>query len=85
MRYRPVADCQGPLTEELVFRSTILAASMLGGLSLKSLVFGTPLWFGIGTIPITGHENELMLKHMLITHGTCSRRMGETRRQLSKL
>ncbi|WVQ76461.1 hypothetical protein IAR50_006129 [Cryptococcus sp. DSM 104548] len=37
----------GPVTEELVFRSTVLAASILGGLSFKSLVFGTPLWFGI--------------------------------------
>ena len=35
------------MTEELVFRSTILAASLLGGLSTRSLVFGTPLWFGI--------------------------------------
>ncbi|AAW46237.2 prenyl-dependent CAAX protease, putative [Cryptococcus deneoformans JEC21] len=37
----------GPLTEEMVFRSTILAVSLLGRLSLKSLVFGTPMWFGI--------------------------------------
>ncbi|WRT63467.1 uncharacterized protein IL334_000372 [Kwoniella shivajii] len=37
----------GPITEELVFRSTILSVSILGGLSFKSLVFGTPLWFGI--------------------------------------
>ncbi|WVO17667.1 hypothetical protein L204_105364 [Cryptococcus depauperatus] len=37
----------GPVTEELVFRSTILAAYLLDGFSLKSLVFGTPLWFGI--------------------------------------
>ncbi|WVF66265.1 hypothetical protein IAT40_001005 [Kwoniella sp. CBS 6097] len=37
----------GPVTEELVFRSTIISVSILGGLSFKSLVFGTPLWFGI--------------------------------------
>ncbi|WWD22257.1 hypothetical protein CI109_106748 [Kwoniella shandongensis] len=37
----------GPFTEELVFRSTILAVSILGKLSFKSLVFGTPMWFGI--------------------------------------
>ncbi|WVW81604.1 hypothetical protein I302_103599 [Kwoniella bestiolae CBS 10118] len=37
----------GPITEELVFRSTILAVSILGGLTFRSLVFGTPLWFGI--------------------------------------
>jgi len=35
------------VTEELVFRSTILAVSMMGKLSIGSLVFGTPLWFGI--------------------------------------
>jgi len=38
---------QGPLTEELVFRSTILSVSILGGLSTRSLIFGTPLWFGL--------------------------------------
>ncbi|KAL0244051.1 hypothetical protein I308_105314 [Cryptococcus tetragattii IND107] len=37
----------GPLTEEVVFRSTVLAVSLLGRLPLKSLVFGTPMWFGI--------------------------------------
>ncbi|WVQ93886.1 hypothetical protein IAU59_000964 [Kwoniella sp. CBS 9459] len=37
----------GPVTEELVFRSTIISVSILGGLSFKSLIFGTPLWFGI--------------------------------------
>ncbi|WVQ80988.1 hypothetical protein IAT38_003095 [Cryptococcus sp. DSM 104549] len=36
-----------PVTEELVFRSAILSVSILGGLSLKALVFGTPMWFGI--------------------------------------
>jgi len=45
------ADVEGPLTEELVFRSTIIAASLLGKLSMKSLVCGTPLWFGIGKRP----------------------------------
>lgn len=34
----------------MVFRSTILAVSLLGRLSLKSLIFGTPMWFGIGTL-----------------------------------
>ncbi|WWC85624.1 uncharacterized protein L201_000489 [Kwoniella dendrophila CBS 6074] len=37
----------GPITEELVFRSSILSVSILGGLSFSSMVFGTPLWFGI--------------------------------------
>ena len=45
------ADVRGPLTEEVVFRSTIIAASLLGKLSMKFLVFGTPLWFGIGKRP----------------------------------
>ncbi|WWC66998.1 uncharacterized protein I206_100905 [Kwoniella pini CBS 10737] len=37
----------GPITEELVFRSTILSVSILGGIPFKSLVFATPLWFGV--------------------------------------
>ncbi|KAK4684851.1 prenyl protein peptidase, partial [Tremellales sp. Uapishka_1] len=37
----------GPLTEELVFRSTILAVSILARFSVFGMVFGTPLWFGI--------------------------------------
>lgn len=43
-----VSDDQGPLTEELVFRSCILGASLLArpALSVKTLVFATPLWFG---------------------------------------
>lgn len=45
---RTVADGQGPITEELVFRSCILGASLLArpALSVKALVFATPLWFG---------------------------------------
>ena len=35
------------MTEELVFRSTVLSVSLLGGLSSSSLIFGTPLWFGL--------------------------------------
>lgn len=35
------------MTEELVFRSTILSVSILARLSSKSLIFGTPLWFGL--------------------------------------
>ncbi|CAK9783501.1 unnamed protein product [Cutaneotrichosporon oleaginosum] len=37
----------GPVTEELLFRSCILAVSILGGLPASWLVFGTPLWFGL--------------------------------------
>ncbi|TYJ51215.1 hypothetical protein B9479_008227 [Cryptococcus floricola] len=50
----------GPLTEELVFRSTVLAASILGGLSFKSLIFGTPLWFGLAHVH---HGLELYRKN----------------------
>lgn len=39
---------QGPVTEELLFRSSILAVSLLGHLSTKWMIFGTPLWFGLG-------------------------------------
>ena len=35
------------MTEELVFRSTVLAAALLGRLPPRTLVFGTPLWFGL--------------------------------------
>ena len=43
-------DPLGPLSEELVFRSTILSVSLLGGLTTKELIFGTPLWFGLAHI-----------------------------------
>lgn len=43
------ANTQGPLTEELVFRSAIISVSILGGFSWKQIVFATPLWFGLGT------------------------------------
>jgi len=36
------------LTEELSFRSCVVAASFLGGWSQRKLVFVTPLWFGLG-------------------------------------
>lgn len=39
---------QGPLTEELVFRSCIVAVSLLAGFSKKEIVFLTPLYFGFG-------------------------------------
>ena len=38
---------QGPSTEELTFRSTILCVCLLARLSPAFLVFGTPLWFGV--------------------------------------
>lgn len=40
---------QGPITEELLFRSCILSVSILGHLPASWLVFGTPLWFALGT------------------------------------
>lgn len=43
-----VLKLQGPLTEELSFRSCIIAVSLIGHLSPKWIVFGTPLWFGLG-------------------------------------
>ncbi|GAA5821465.1 hypothetical protein JCM3770_000913 [Rhodotorula araucariae] len=39
-----------PLTEELTFRSCVVAASTLGGWSTKRLVFVTPLWFGLAHV-----------------------------------
>ncbi|GAA5916723.1 hypothetical protein JCM6882_005788 [Rhodosporidiobolus microsporus] len=39
-----------PLTEEVTFRSCIVAASHLGGFSKSSLVFLTPLWFGLAHV-----------------------------------
>ncbi|GAA5840770.1 hypothetical protein JCM11251_001693 [Rhodosporidiobolus azoricus] len=39
-----------PLTEEVTFRSCIVAASYLGGFSKTSLVFLTPMWFGLAHV-----------------------------------
>ncbi|GAA5942642.1 hypothetical protein JCM3775_003665 [Rhodotorula graminis] len=39
-----------PLTEELSFRSCVVAASFLGGWSRRKLVFVTPLWFGLAHV-----------------------------------
>lgn len=43
---------QGPLTEEIVFRSCIVTVSALAGLSKKQIVFLSPLYFGIGALPV---------------------------------
>ncbi|TXT06025.1 hypothetical protein VHUM_03498 [Vanrija humicola] len=40
----------GPVSEELVFRSAILAVSLLGHLPASYLVFGSPLWFGVAHV-----------------------------------
>lgn len=52
----------GPLTEELLFRSTILPLHMLSSLadSPKQLVFLTPLYFGIAHVH---HFYEFRLSH----------------------
>lgn len=39
---------QAPLTEEIVFRSCMIAVAQLSGASHKHLIFVTPLWFGLG-------------------------------------
>ncbi|GAA5986793.1 hypothetical protein JCM11641_004793 [Rhodosporidiobolus odoratus] len=39
-----------PLTEELTFRSCVIAASALGGYNKKQLVFLTPCWFGLAHV-----------------------------------
>ncbi|GAA5958830.1 hypothetical protein JCM21900_003941 [Sporobolomyces salmonicolor] len=39
-----------PLTEELTFRSCIVAVSYLGGWSAKWMVFLGPLWFGLAHV-----------------------------------
>lgn len=36
------------MTEELTFRSCVIAVSFLGGWSKSQIVFLTPLWFGLG-------------------------------------
>ncbi|WOO79623.1 CAAX prenyl protease 2 [Vanrija pseudolonga] len=40
----------GPVSEELLFRSAILAVSLLGHLPASYLVFGSPLWFGVAHV-----------------------------------
>ncbi|GAA5882712.1 hypothetical protein JCM3774_004528 [Rhodotorula dairenensis] len=40
----------GPLTEEITFRSCVIAVSALAGWSPVKLVFLTPLWFGLAHV-----------------------------------
>ncbi|KAJ9100968.1 hypothetical protein QFC19_005364 [Naganishia cerealis] len=48
-RWIELRNCvAGPVSEELVFRSCIIAVYQLGGFSNKFLVFVSPLWFGVG-------------------------------------
>ncbi|GAA6015398.1 hypothetical protein JCM10207_008973 [Rhodosporidiobolus poonsookiae] len=39
-----------PLTEEITFRSCIIAISFLGGIDKSKLVFLSPLWFGLAHV-----------------------------------
>lgn len=39
---------QGPITEEILFRSCILGTAAMYGRSRRYLIFVTPLYFGIG-------------------------------------
>lgn len=38
------------MTEEMVFRSSIIAVSLLAHLPERTIVFGTPLWFGLAHV-----------------------------------
>ncbi|GAA6055966.1 hypothetical protein NBRC10513_004975 [Rhodotorula toruloides] len=49
-----------PLTEELTFRSCILAISSLGGWSIPKLIFLSPLWFGLAHVH---HARETYIAH----------------------
>ncbi|PFH47264.1 hypothetical protein AMATHDRAFT_152548 [Amanita thiersii Skay4041] len=40
----------GPITEELVFRSCILAVTYMAGTGRKSMIFLTPLYFGLAHV-----------------------------------
>ena len=44
----PILLPQAPITEELVFRGSLMGISELSGKGLYHKLFFTPLWFGIG-------------------------------------
>jgi prenyl protein peptidase len=50
----------GPVTEEVIFRSVLIAVSLLAKLSSSQIVFLTPLYFGIAHIH---HFYEFTLTH----------------------
>lgn len=62
----------GPLTEELVFRSCIIAVSYLGGISKRQIVFLTPLYFGLAHVHhawetyVAGGRTSLSLKRGIL-------------------
>lgn len=43
-----MALLKGPISEEIVFRSCVVAVSLLGGQSPAKIIFLSPLYFGIG-------------------------------------
>ena len=45
---RVMLIAQAPVLEELVFRACICSVGLMAGLSRKQLIFGTPLYFGLG-------------------------------------
>ncbi len=55
---------QGPISEELVWRSCIISAYRLAGASNAFLVFFTPLSFGSGAPPLI-QELWYKLNHIL--------------------
>src|ERR1700760_1304094 len=60
-RLRTTTDShQGPLTEELIWRSLIIPLHLLARVSPKTVVFATPLYFGIAHIH---HYYEFRLTH----------------------
>lgn len=50
----------GPLTEEVIFRSVIIPLHLIAGISASSIVFLTPLYFGIAHVH---HLYEFKLTH----------------------
>lgn len=50
----------GPVTEEILFRSVVIAVNILAKMSLTKIVFCTPLYFGIAHIH---HFYEFTLTH----------------------
>jgi prenyl protein peptidase len=56
-------ECQGPVTEELVWRSCVIAVYHLAGASRNQMILFTPLSFGAGELATshTPFKQELML------------------------
>lgn len=78
-----IENAQGPLTEELVFRSALIGTAWLHGRSWKHLVFITPLYFGIGA-SASGGQNGTLTSPLLFStrppriRGVCQIRKDAT-------